>query len=138
MKILRILILSLVVALCAIPAFANIGNVAGLTATGSSVICVPGADDQLIIIQNNGSNSVRLSFDGGAGYVPPTGGKTGTNPTPTTGYLLAAGAQVILSTPPYASSSLSGLHKPIVAIMVTGTTTLSIVTDGVLTQFPTQ
>ena len=139
MKILRLLILSLAAALCAVPAFANIGQVKQLSANGSSVICIPGADDQIITIQNNGNNSVRLSFDGGAGYTIPTGGKAGTNPTPTTGYLLAAGASVTLSTLPYVSSpSLPGLHKPIVAIMVTSTTTLDIITDGTLTQFPTQ
>lgn len=138
MKLIRLFILSLAVALCAVPAFANIGKVAGLTAAGSSVICIPGADDQLIIIQNNGSNSVRLSFDGGTAYITPNSGKPGTNPTPTTGYLLAAGAQVVVSTLPYISSpSMPGLHKPIVAIMVTSTTTLDIITDGVLTQFPT-
>jgi hypothetical protein len=138
MKTSRLLI-TLVFAMClSLTAHANIGQTKNLNASGSSVICVPGYDDQIIVIQNNGSNSVRLSFDGGAGYVPPTGGKAGTNPTPTTGYLLAAGQQIILSTPPYVSSpSYPGLHKPIVAIMVTGTTTIDIITDGVLTQFPT-
>ena len=116
---------------------AAIGQSKNVNASGSSVVCVPGPDDQIIIIQNNGSNSVRLSFDGGAGYVPPTGGKAGTNPTPTTGYLLPAGQQVVLSTAPYSANGLPNLHKPIVAIMVTGSTTLDIITDGVLTQFPT-
>jgi hypothetical protein len=115
---------------------ASIGQVKNLNTTGSAVICIPGADDQLIIIQNNGSNSVRLSVDGGAGYVPPQGGKAGTNPTPTTGYLLAAGQQLVISTAPYTSNSLPNLHKPIVAIMVTSTTTIDVITDGNLTQFP--
>ena len=138
MKMFRILLTAVLALGLALVAQANIGQVKNLNATGSSVICVPGPDDQLIVIQNNGSNSVRLSFDGGVAYVPPTGGKAGTNPTPTTGYLLAAGAQVVVSTLPYTSSpSYPGLHKPIVAIMVTGTTTLDFVTDGVLTQFPT-
>lgn len=137
MKSKLLLLVSLFVLLSA-AARANVGQVAALNAAGSSVICKPGGDEQLIIIQNNGSNAVRLSFDGGAGYVLPTGGKAGTNPTPTTGYLLAAGAQIVLSTPPFSSTgALSGLHKPIVAIMVSGTTTLDIITDGVLTQFPT-
>jgi hypothetical protein len=115
---------------------ASIGQVNNLNASGSAVIYIPGPDDQLIVIQNNGSNSVRLSFDGGAGYYVKQGGKQGTNPTPTTGYLLAAGQQVTISTVPYVSSSLPNLHKPIVAIMVTSTTTLDIISDGVLGSFP--
>lgn len=138
MKTLRLFLLSLVVALVASPAFASVGKVSNLSAAGSSVICIPGADDQLIVIQNNGLNAVRISFDGGAAFVAQNGGRAGTNPTPTTGYLLAAGAQVVISTLPYVSTSaMPGLHKPIVAITVTGTTVLDIITDGVATQFPT-
>lgn len=128
----------LALCLCPLVSRAAIGQTKNLTNTGSSVICIPGADDQLIVIQNNGSGSVRLSFDGGAGYVTPTGGKTGTNPTPTTGYLLAVGAQVIISTAPYTANSQPNLHKPIVAILTSTTTTIiDIVTDGISTQFPT-
>ena len=136
MKLIRSIVLVLALGL-ALSAQANIGQVKNLNASGSSVICVPGTDDQIITIQNNGSSSVRLSFDGGAAYVIPTGGRTGTNPTPTTGYLLPAGAQVTLSTLPYSGTGSVGLHKPIVAIMVSGTTTLDIISDGVLTRFPT-
>lgn len=137
MKFLRSILFALAVLVAAGSARAAIGTVTGLTATGSAVICIPGADDQIIVIQNTGSGSVRLSFDGGAAYLSPAGGRAGTNPTPTTGYLLTAGAQIILTTLPYISSpSYPGLHKPIVAIMVSGTTTLSITTDGVNTQFP--
>lgn len=135
----KFLILLALVALAILPvAHAATANVNNLTATGSSVICIPGSDDQMICIQNTGANDVRLSFDGGAGYFTPTGGKAGTNPTPTTGYLLKAGTQIILTTQPYVSSpSYPGLHKPIVAIMVSATTTLTITTDGVNTRFPT-
>lgn len=80
---------------------------------------------------------MRLSLDGGAGYVDPVTGKVGTNPTPTTGYLLQAGQQLVISTTVFNGQSQSGLHKPIVAIMVSGTGTLDIITDGTLTQFPT-
>lgn len=120
-----------------VSARASIGQVKNLSATGSSVIMIPGSDDQIYTIQNNGANSVRLSYDGGAGYFSVNGGKAGTNPDPTHGYLLAAGAQVTFSTVPYGSSSMPNLHKPIVAIMVTGTTTLDIISDGVNTQYPT-
>lgn len=134
----KLLLLVSLFAVLLVSARANVGQVAALTSAGSSVICVPGIDDQLIVIQNNGTNAVRLSFDGGAGFVSVSSGKSGTNPTPTRGFLLAPGAQIILSMPVYsAPGSGSGLHKPIVAIMVTGTTTLDIMTDGSTTVFPT-
>lgn len=137
MKAILRLIATLVmgVALC-VSAHASIGQVKNLNASGSSVIIVPGSDTKVIIIQNNGSNSVRLSIDGGVGTI--VGGKSGTNPTPTTGILLAAGQQITIATTPYTGTTPDPtLHKPIVAIMVTSTTTLDIVTDGVADQFPT-
>jgi hypothetical protein len=123
------------VMLC-VPLHASIGQVKNLSTAGSSVILVPGSDTKVIIIQNNGSNSVRLSIDGGVGTVIQS--KSGTNPTPTTGILLAAGQQITITTAPYTGITPDPtLHKPIVAIMVSSTTTLDIITDGVADQFPT-
>ena len=137
MKTLRFLVIAALAIGVPLASRAAIGQVNNLNTTGSSVVCVPGSTDQVIIVQNNGTNSVRLSIDGGAAYTDPVTGKTGTNPTPTTGYLLAAGAQIIITSVVFSGQSQQGLHKPIVAIMVTGTTTLDIVTDGTLTAFPT-
>lgn len=72
-------------------------------------------------IQNNGTGSWRLSFDGG-----PVNGPGGTDPSTTTGFLLAAGSQV--------SNALfqftSGGMRDIRAIFVgDGTQLLDIVTD---------
>ncbi len=99
---------------------------------------VPGTYCKVLIIQNNGSNSVRLSIDGGPTYTDQQTGKAGTNPTTSKGILLPAGAQIIISTQP----SASGIHRPIVAIMVSSTTTLDIVSDdsagsNASTTFPT-
>ncbi len=117
-------------------AHASINKVSNLSATGSSVILVPGSDTKVIVIQNNGSNSVRLSIDGGVGTV--INSKPGTNPTPTTGILLAAGKQITITTAPYTGITPDPtLHKPIVAIMVSSTTTLDIITDGTADVFPT-
>lgn len=119
-----------------LPCFATTHQTTGLSAAGSSIIIQPGADTKIIIIQNNGSNSVRISLDGGISY--NTNGGHGTNPTPTTGYLLTAGQQLTISTGPFTGIMPdTTLHKPIVAIMVTGTTTLDIITDGVSDIYPT-
>ncbi len=81
---------------------------------------------------------MRISIDGGAAFYATQGGKPGNNPTPTKGYLLPAGQQVWITTMPYTANSLPNLHKPIVAILTAGgTTVLDIVTDGTTTQFPT-
>lgn len=136
-KLLRFLLIAALAIGVPLASRAAIHQTLNLNAAGSSVICVPGATTQLIVIQNNGSNSVRLSFDGGVAYVDPITGKTGTNPSPTFGFLLPAGQQVVICTQPYSTTSGSGLHKPIVAEMVTGTTTVDIVTDGTLDSFPT-
>lgn len=137
----RIFFVVLLVLASADFARANIAVVNNLNANGSSVICVPGGQAKMIAIQNTGStNSVRISFDGGVGYIDPLTGKTGTNPTPTTGYLLPAGQQIILTMLPQTSSTGNqdpGFHRPIVAIMVTGTTTISITTDDYTSTFPT-
>jgi hypothetical protein len=137
MKTLRTIFAFTVAAIMgALPCAGSVGQVKNLNTSGSSSIIVPGSDTKLIIIQNNGSNSVRLSLDGGVAF-QVNGGK-GTNPTPTTGYLLAAGQQLTISTLPYTGITPDPtLHKPIIAIMVTGTTTLDIITDGVADVFPT-
>ena len=131
--------LILILALCvaSLSAHANIFQVKNLSAAGSSVILIPGEYAKTYTIQNNGSNSVRLSIDGGAGYIDPLTGRAGTNPTPTTGYLLVAGAQYTVGTTAANSNGDPGLHKPVVAIMVTSTTTLDIITDDTLSQAPT-
>lgn len=129
-------VLAVVACFMGCAAHAAVGQIKNLSASGSSVIIVPGSDTKIIVIQNNGSASVRLSLDGGTGTI--VNGGRGTNPTPTTGYLLAAGQQLTITTAPYTGASPDPtLHKPIVAIMVTGTTTLDIITDGVADQFPT-
>lgn len=134
-------ILSLIAILAmSLPANATIHQVTSLTATGSAVIIQPGSDTKIILIQNNGSNDVRLSFDGGVAW--SVNGGHGTNPTPTTGYILKGGLvpadRVIISTGPFTGTTPDPtLHKPIVAIMVTSTTTLDIETDGVADVYPT-
>lgn len=119
------------------PAFACIGQVTGVSST-AVVIVVPGTYAKVILIQNNGSGAVRLSIDGGTTYTDQQTGKTGANPTASTGILLPAGSQIMISTVP----SASGIHRPIVAILVSGSTTLDIVTDdspgsNASTTFPT-
>lgn len=117
---------------------AAIGQVTSLSTSTAKIIVIPGTYAKVICIQNNGSNSVRLSIDGGTTYVDQQTGKAGTNPTTSTGILLPAGAQIIINTQP----SASGIHRPIVAIMVASTTTLDIITDdspgsNASTTFPT-
>ncbi len=112
MKIVRTIIaLFLSVALATLPCRATIKQVTTVGAT-ASVILSPGNNVKTIIIQNNGSGDVRLSFDG-------------TNlPTATTGYKLVAGAYIILT--------FNGSLRPpnIRAILVSGTTTtIDITTD---------
>ena len=119
-----------------VPLHASIGQVKNLNASGSSVVIVPGSDTKVIVIQNNGSNSVRISIDGGVGTI--INSKPGTNPTPTTGILLTAGQQITITTAPYTGITPDPtMHKPIVAIMVSSTTTLDIITDGTADTFPT-
>jgi len=97
---------------------------------------------RLLCIQNNGSGSVRLSFDGGTGYTPtspgggpPGAGTKGTNPTATTGYLLAGSTEVNLTSMP----QNAGLRAPIIGILANAnaSTTLDFVSDDVETTFPT-
>jgi hypothetical protein len=126
MKItLRILSLAAALLLPLAQSRATVGQVTSLNASTAKVIVVPGTYCKVIVIQNNGSNDVRLSIDGGTTYTDVTTGKTGSNPTTSTGILLKAGQQITITTIPTAS----GIHRPIVGIMATGTTTLDIVTD---------
>lgn len=100
----KLVSLFLALALLAMPALALVKQVTTVSAT-ASVIFTPGANCLWVTIQNNGSGAVRLSFDGQ------------NLPTASTGYLLAAGAQVMIA---YGGSS----QKPVIrAILVTGTTT---------------
>jgi hypothetical protein len=129
----RILSFALVLLALATPAFANIKQVTGLSGTVKTLI-VPGPRATWICIQNNGSNSVRITVDGGSTYTDPNTGNPGTDPTASTGYLLAAGQQLVILTAP------GTFLLPIRAIMVTGTTTVDIVTNdfGTLAnEFPT-
>ena len=73
-------------------AHATVGQVTTLSNAAASIIVKPGTYAKVIVIQNNGSNSVRLSIDGGTTYTDSQTGKTGTNPTTSTGILLPAGA----------------------------------------------
>jgi hypothetical protein len=119
------------------PARALIGQSTTLSTSAAATIVKPGVYCRTIIIQNNGSNSVRISIDGGASYTDVNSGIKGTNPTATTGYLLAAGQQLILARSPNSTQNGSVVWNPIVAIMVTGTTTLDYITDDYLSTFPT-
>lgn len=100
----KLLCLLLVFTLACLPAFAVIKQVTSVGAT-ASVVFTPGPNCLWVTVQNNGSGAVRLSFDGT------------TAPTATTGYLLAAGAQITVS---YGGSS----QRPAIrAILTSGTTT---------------
>lgn len=73
-----------------------IGQTKTLSAT-PALILVPGPVANIARIENNGANPVRLTIDGGQdsnfGVNPATGQPyTGTDPTPTSGILLKAGA----------------------------------------------
>jgi hypothetical protein len=122
-----------------LPCSATIHQVTALTRGNPAILIQPGSDTKVIIIQNNGSGDIRLSVDGG---VFTTGDK-GTNPTSSTGYLLKGGQtpadRIIISTAPYTGITPDPtLHKPIVGILGSSTTTiLDIITDGVADQYPT-
>lgn len=93
------------------PADATVKQVTSVSATASTIL-TPGNSVKIIVIQNNGSGDVRLSIDGT------------NNPTATTGYLLKAGAQLILT--------FNGSLRPpnIKAILTSGTTTtIDLITD---------
>lgn len=131
MNKIRIFLLGLAVMLAPV-AHAAIAHVTTLSNSAATII-IPGASAKLIVIQNTGSNAIRLTFDGGSTYTDYLTGKTGTDPTTTSGYLLGAGQQLFLNM----LAGDAGLHKPIRAIMVSGSTTLEIVTDEYGSTFPT-
>jgi hypothetical protein len=108
--------LLLVFALAVLPCHAVIKQVTNVGASASTII-TPGRNVKVLVIQNNGSGDVRLAIDGGTTT-------NLTDPTASTGYLLKAGTQLILTYP-------GSIQAPkIRAILVTGTTTvLDICTD---------
>lgn len=115
-KFSSILVLVLGLGLFSCPVFAINKSVTTVSAVASTVV-TPGTNIHTLAIQNNGSGNVRLAFDGGSVYGLP-------DPTASTGYLLVAGSQIILTYP--------GDKRPpqIRAILVSGTTTtLDIATD---------
>ncbi len=100
-----------------------IKQVTTLNASTAATVLTPSLYCHQATIQNNGSGVVRLSFDGGAAYTDYLTNQTGTNPTTSTGYKLAAGAYV-------AMTFIAGKSPPpIVGIMESATTTLDITTD---------
>lgn len=107
----KLITLSFALLLLCVPALALVKQVTSVGATAATIV-TPSNGCLWVTIQNNGSGAVRLSFDGS------------TLPTATTGYLLAAGAQVTIA---YGGSS----QKPSIrAILTSGTTTtLDIVTS---------
>lgn len=139
MKTLRLILFAAVLALgiCDRSQACN-AQVTTLTTSAASVIVKPGTYAKVITIQNTGSNNVSVSIDGGTGYVDQQTGQAGSNPTAALGILVPAGQYVTFNSFP----SASGLHRWIVAIMVSGTTTLRISTDdspgsNASSQFPT-
>ena len=111
-------------------ALANIGQVTGLSSTAATIV-IPGSRCTTIILQNNGSSTIRYTIDGGSTYKDPNTGKAGTDPTTTTGAELANGQQVIITIVP------GNLNLQIRAIMVSGSTTLDIDTNDTGSTFPT-
>ena len=103
-----------------------------LTNGAAATILTPSPFTKLIVIQNNGSGAVRLSFDGGSTFNDLVSNTPGTDPTPTTGYLLAAGS--VWTSGPMEALQRNGIDEslsaPIRAILASGTpTTLDILTD---------
>ena len=131
----KIRFLTFALALLALCPFAqaNIKQVTGLSGTVKTLM-IPQSRATYICIQNNGSNNVRLTFDGGSTYTDPNTNNPGTDPTTSTGYLLAAGQQLVILTAP------GTFLLPIRAIMVSSTTTVDITTNDfstLATEFPT-
>jgi hypothetical protein len=105
----KLLTILLVLALAALPALALVKQVTTVT-SAAGVIFTPSTTCQWVTIQNNGGGDVRISFDGVS------------SPTASTGYLLEAGMQVTIG---YGGSG----QRPVIrAILVSGSTTLDIVT----------
>lgn len=100
----------------ALPGYSKILQVTTVGATASTIV-TPGPHLHILTIQNNGSGDVRIGIDGGT-----TNGLV--DPTSSTGYLLKAGTQLILTFPG------TQPQLQVRAILVTGTTTvIDIVTD---------
>lgn len=91
----------------------------GFTSAGPLVI--PGQACKTLVLQNNGTGSWRISFDGGTG-----GSRNGSDPTTSKGYLLAPGMQLPMTLAQYPTFG----PKVIVGIFVgDGTQLLDIITD---------
>lgn len=115
-NLLRLVLVVFLGAALALPSFAIIKQVTTVSASASTIL-TPGPHVRIVTIQNNGSGDVRLGIDGGT-----TNGLT--DPTASTGYLLKASQQIILTFPG------TQTQLKIRAILVTGTTTtLDITTD---------
>lgn len=112
MKITARLIVALVLGLALFgQAHATIKVVTSVGATASTIL-TPSSSTTVITIQNNGSGTVRLGFDGGT----TNRAKSTPDPTSSIGYRLVAGASVTLTVPP-------GGFPQIRAILESGTTT---------------
>lgn len=121
MKNLRFFLLSFVLAFALVgTANATIKSVTNVGAAATTVVA-PSTSCSIVIIQNNGSGAVRISLDGGT-----TNGVPLPDPTASTGFLLPAGAQIVVC------YSYNQRRAQIRAILVTGTTTtLDIITDDI-------
>lgn len=96
-----------------------------VTVSTLATILTPSVQMKVGLIQNNdAANDVRLTVDGGSTFTDSYG-RTGTDPTTSTGYFLAHGKEISINT----VWGDSGLHKPIRAIAITGSAVLDIVTD---------
>jgi hypothetical protein len=102
-----------------------IKQVTTLNAVSAATILTPSFKMKSAFIQNNGTGSCRLSVDGGT-ITQDDAGTAGTDPTTTTGYRLVAGKELDLST---IWGKNAAFHKPLRAIMESGTTILDIITD---------
>jgi hypothetical protein len=99
----------------ALPAFATNKSVTNVSASASTIL-TPSNSCQIVVIQNTGAGDVRLGLDGGTTNKQ----KSTPDPTASTGYLLEAGAQLILTFP---GNSQSQTIPSIRAILTSGTTT---------------
>ena len=107
-----------------------IKQVTNVSSTASTIL-TPCPYTKFISITNNGSGNVRLSIDGGSTYTDPIDQTSGFDPTASTGFRLVAGAELRIQTAPVGPGGIdTGIHKPIRAVLESGTTTvLDIITD---------
>lgn len=103
----------------------------GTYCNNANTILTFGPTCRRFIIQNNGTAAVRLSMDGGPTQGTGGPGKAGTDPTASTGYLLAAGQSFPPSWWGEADQWKTFGAKPIRAISAntSNTLTLDIITD---------